>query len=125
MYRAKEEQNHLAKYIKEFENKKKPPYNSNLRKVKEEVLNSAMALLKEREIMLRAFQRRIFSLLKPSQSEESEESKQSSNHDKYTSSNLVNYSSTSSNAPHTSFSSDSDIPLFTPNKRNRTQNINS
>ena len=50
MYRVNDEKNHLAKYIKEFKIKTKPQNNSNLKKVKEDVINSAMALLKGREI---------------------------------------------------------------------------
>ena len=42
--------NHLAKYIKEFKIKTKPQNNSNLKKVKEDVINSAMTLLKGGEI---------------------------------------------------------------------------
>ena len=56
MYRANDEQNHLEKHIKEFKTKTKPQNNSNLKKVKEDVINSAMALHKEREIVFKAFE---------------------------------------------------------------------
>ena len=42
MYAANKEQNHLARYIKEFKSKTKPQHNSNLRKVKGDILSSAM-----------------------------------------------------------------------------------
>ena len=41
MYMANDEQNHLEKYIKEFKTKAKPQNNSNLKKVKQDVINSA------------------------------------------------------------------------------------
>ena len=66
-----------------------------------------MALLKGREMS----ESGIF--LKPEQSEQSD---QSSSDDKYTSSKLDNDLNTSSNASNNSFSSNSDIPLFTPKK---------
>ena len=47
MHAANDEQNHLIRYIKEFKSKAKPPNNSNLRKVKDDISNSAMAFLKE------------------------------------------------------------------------------
>ena len=56
MYTSNDEKNYLAKYIKEFKGKTRPAYNSNSRKVKEDVLNSAMALLKGREIVYEAFE---------------------------------------------------------------------
>ena len=103
MYIANDEQKHLAKYIKEFKTKTKPQHDSNLKKVKEEVLNSAMTLLKGREIVFKAFENRTFSRL-----EQSEQSKQSLKlHD-----NL----STSNNGSHISLSCDSDTPLFTLKK---------
>ena len=42
---ASDEQNNLAKYIKGFKSKTRPE-DSNLKRVKEDVLNGAMALLK-------------------------------------------------------------------------------
>ena len=74
-----------------------------------------MALLKGREMS----ESGIF--LKPEQSEQSD---QSSSDDKYTSLKLDDLN-TSSNASNNSFSSDSNIPLFTPKKRNRSYSINS
>ena len=44
IYMATDEQNHLAKYVKE--SKTKQQNNSNLKKVKEDISNSAVALLK-------------------------------------------------------------------------------
>ena len=44
MYMATGEQNHLAKYVNE--SKTKQQNNSNLKKVKEDISNSAVALLK-------------------------------------------------------------------------------
>ena len=97
------EQNHLAKYIKEFKSNAKPQADSKfLKKVKEDVLNSAMLFLNWKEMVFKAFENGIFSNLK--QSKQSEESEQSSSHDK-----LGNDLSTSSNASHTNFSSDIDI----------------
>ena len=57
MYTANNEQNYLAKYIKELKTKTKPSNNFNFKKVKEEVINSAMALLKRRERVFKAFER--------------------------------------------------------------------
>ena len=78
IYMATNEQNHLANYIKDFKNQTRPSYNSNLRKVKEDILNSAMALLKRREMMFKAFESGIFSKLKDNP-KQAEESKQFSN----------------------------------------------
>ena len=80
MYMANDEQNHLAKYIKEFKTKTKQQNNSYLKKVKEDVLNSIMTLLKGRGMVFKAFESRIFSKLK-----ESEQSEQSSDDVKYNS----------------------------------------
>ena len=66
---ANDEQNHLAKYIKEFRSKTRPQ-DSYLKRAKEDVLSSAMAFLKRREMVFKAFKSRIFSKLK--QSEKSE-----------------------------------------------------
>ena len=49
-----DKQNHLAKYIKEFKINTRPQ-DSNLKRIKEDVLNSAMALLKGRETVFEAF----------------------------------------------------------------------
>ena len=79
------EQNHLTKYIKEFK-RKASAEDSNLKRVKGELLNSAITLLKGREMVFKAFENGIF--LKPQQSkqsEQSDQSDQSSNDDKYTS----------------------------------------
>ena len=70
---ANDEQNYLA--IKKFKTKTKPQNNSNLKRIKEDVINSAMALLKGKEIVFKAFERGIFSKLK--------ESEQSSDDSKY------------------------------------------
>ena len=47
------EQNHLAKFVKE--SKTKQQNNSNFKKVKEDISNSAVALLKWREMVFKAF----------------------------------------------------------------------
>ena len=80
MYIANDEQNHLVKYIKEFKTKTKLQNNSYLKKIKEDVINSAMALLKEREMVFKAFENGIFSKRK-----ESEQSEQSIDDVKYNS----------------------------------------
>ena len=61
MYMTKDEQNHLAKYLT------KPQHDSNLGKVKEIVLNSAMTLLKGREMVFKVFKSGIFSRFKQSE----------------------------------------------------------
>ena len=66
-----------------------------------------MILLKEREMVFKAFESGIF--LKPEQSKQSkqsDQSDQSSSNDKYTSLKLDNYLNTSSNVLHNSFPSD-------------------
>ena len=75
-----------------------------------------MALVKGRKMV--AFESRIFSKLKDDskQSEQSEHSEQSSSDNKYTSLKFDNDLSTLSNASHTSFSNESNIPLFAPKK---------
>ena len=70
-----DEKKHLAKYIKKFETKTEPQNNSNLRKVKEDVINRTMALLKRKEMVFKVFESEMFSKLK--------ESKQSSTDVKY------------------------------------------
>ena len=114
MSMANDEQNNLTKYIKEFKTETKPKNNSNLKKVKEDVLNSTITRLKGRKMVFKAFESGIF--LKPEklkQSEQSEQSNQSSSNDKYTSLKLDN----DLNTLNKSFSSNSDISLFTPKKR--------
>ena len=54
-----DEQNHLLGHIKEFKSKTRPQ-NSKSKKVKEDVLNSAMALLKGREVVFKEFESGIF-----------------------------------------------------------------
>ena len=54
-----DEQNNLATNIKRFKSKAKPQHDSNLKKVKG-VLNSAMALLKGREMVFKAFAKGLF-----------------------------------------------------------------
>ena len=60
---ANDEWNHLAKYIKEFESEARPQ-DSNSKKVKEVVLNSAMVLLQGREMVSKTFENGLFSWLK-------------------------------------------------------------
>ena len=82
-----------------------------------------MTLVKGREIVFKAFKRRIFSQLE--QSEQSEESKQSSSNYKYTSpklnNDLITSSNTSSNTLNSSFSRDIENQLFTPVKKKKEQ----
>ena len=78
MSMANYEQNHLLRYIKEFQSKTRPQ-NSESKKVKEDILNSAMALLKGREMVFKAFESEIF--LKPKELKQSEQSEQSSDGD--------------------------------------------
>ena len=59
MSMANDEQNHLAKHIREFKNNT-TPQDPNLKRVKEDVLNSALALLKEKEMVFKAFEWGIF-----------------------------------------------------------------
>ena len=59
MSMANDKQNQLAKHIKEFERKTKPR-NPESKKVKEDAVNSAMALLKGREMVFKAFESGIF-----------------------------------------------------------------
>ena len=64
MYMANDEQNNLAKYIKEFKTKTKPQNNFNLKKkVKEDVVNSEITPLKGIEMMFKSFESGIFSKL--------------------------------------------------------------
>ena len=70
MYITNDEQNHLAKYIKEFKAKTKPQNNSYLKKVKDDVINSAMIRLNGREMVFKAFEKGIFSNLKKSEQSE-------------------------------------------------------
>ena len=76
---SNDEINHLAKYIKESKSKARLQHDSNMKKVKEDVSNSAMALIKGREMVFKASERRIFSRLEQlEQSEQSEQPEQSS-----------------------------------------------
>ena len=59
MSMANDEQNQLSKHIREFKSKTRP-YNSQLKKVKEHVLNSVKALLKGIEMVFKAFESGIF-----------------------------------------------------------------
>ena len=82
MYTANDEQNHLVKYIEELILKpNKPKNNSFLKKVKEDIINSAMALLKGREMVFKALENGIFSKLK--ESEQSEQSSDDVKHNSY------------------------------------------
>ena len=83
MYKENDEQNHLARYIKEFKTKAKPQSNSSFKKVKEDVINSAMVILKGREMVFKAFESGMFSRL--NESDQSEESEQPSDDVKYNS----------------------------------------
>ena len=55
MRMANDEENQLSELIREFRRKTRPQ-NSELKKVKEDVLNSAMTLLKGREMVIKAFE---------------------------------------------------------------------
>ena len=59
MSMANDEKDQLPKYIREFQRKTRPQ-NSESQKVKEDVLNSAMALLKGREMIFKTFESGIF-----------------------------------------------------------------
>ena len=125
MYSANDEQNHFTEYIKELKGKKKAPYNFNLRKVKEGVLDIVAALLKRREMVFTAFKGGAFLSLNNQNNHKNQiiqknwknQSEQSSNDDKYTSLKLGNDLRTSSNTSHISFSSNWYIPLSTPPKK--------
>ena len=62
MSMANDEQEQLSKHIREFKNKTKP-HNPESKQVKEDVVNSAMLLLKGRETVFKAFESGIY--LKP------------------------------------------------------------
>ena len=68
---ANDEQNQLLKRIREFKSKTRPQ-NSESKKVKVDVSNSAMALVKGREIIFKVFESEI--LLKPEELKQSEQS---------------------------------------------------
>ena len=92
------------KTIRVFGNKTKHKtklQDSNLKRVKEDVLISAMTLLEGRKMVFKAFESGVFSRL-----EQSEQSDQSSSDDKYISLKLDNDLSTSSNASSNSSSND-------------------
>ena len=59
MSMANDEQEQLSKHIREFKSKIRPQ-NSESKKVNEDVLNSAIELLKGREMVFRAFESEIF-----------------------------------------------------------------
>ena len=90
---ANDEKNHLAKHIKEFKSKTWPQ-DPNLKGVKEDVINSAMALLKERE-MVKAFENGLF--LKSEKLEQSDQSEEWNSVDKCLSLKLDNDLNTSGN----------------------------
>ena len=71
---ANDEQNDLPKHIREFKSKTRPQ-SSKSKKLKQDVINSAMALLKEREMVFKAFESGIF--LKPEELKQSEQSSDS------------------------------------------------
>ena len=58
MSMANDEQNHLLEQIRGFKCKTRPE-NSELKKVKEDVLNNARALLKGRKMVFKAYESRI------------------------------------------------------------------
>ena len=58
-----DKQNQLLRFINKFKSKKKLRHDSESEKLKDVVLNSARALLKEREMVYKAFESKI--LLKP------------------------------------------------------------
>ena len=60
----------MAKYIEEFKSKTRPQNDSKIKNVKEDLLNSAVALLKGREMVFKAFESGIFSKLKQSKQSE-------------------------------------------------------
>ena len=60
MSMANDEQDQLLRRINEFKSKTKPP-TSESKNVKEDLLNSARALLKGREMVFKAFESEIFS----------------------------------------------------------------
>ena len=60
MYTANNEQNNFAKCIREFKTKTNPQSSFNFKKVKEDVIYSAVVLLKEREMVFKAFESGIF-----------------------------------------------------------------
>ena len=116
MYMANDEQNRLAKHSKEFKTKTKPQNILYLKKVKENVINSAIALLKGRK-MVKALESRIFLKRK-----ESEQSGHSSDDVKYNSFGCYTYklSKKLKDVSLESVSSDADNrenKLFTPLKR--------
>ena len=84
-----------------------------MRKVKEDVLNSAMALLKGQEMVFKAFKSGI--KLKDN-SKQSEESKQLSNYNKRVLLKSDNNSNTSNGTSDIILLSDSDTSLFTSKK---------
>ena len=63
MSMANDEQEQLSNHIREFKSKTKPHNPESIKKLKEDVLNSAMALLKGRQMVFKAFESEIF--LKP------------------------------------------------------------
>ena len=65
MNMTNDEQDRLLRYINKFKSKTKP-HNPESKKVKEDALNSARALLKGREMVFKAFESGIF--LKPEES---------------------------------------------------------
>ena len=60
MSMANDEQDQLLRYINKLKSKTKP-HNPELKKLKEDVLNSAIALLNGREMVYKAFESGIFS----------------------------------------------------------------
>ena len=59
MSMANDEQEQLSKHIREFKSKTKP-HNLESKKVKEDVVNSAMTLLRGKEMVFKAFESGIF-----------------------------------------------------------------
>ena len=71
---ANDEQHDLSKHIREFKSKTRPQ-SSKSKRLRQDVINSAMALLKEREMVFKAFESGIF--LKPEELKQSEQSSDS------------------------------------------------
>ena len=71
MYMTNNEQNQLAKSVREFKSKKRA-LNPNMKKEKRDMINRAVTFLKGEETMLKAFGSGIFSLHTDNSSEQSE-----------------------------------------------------
>ena len=116
MYTLNDEQNHLVKYIEELILKpNKPKNNSFLKKVKEDIINSAMALLKGREMVFKALENGIFSKLK--ESEQSEQSSDDVKHNSYKLSKKLKDVSLENISSDLNDTNNAGNKLFTPIKK--------